>query len=225
MFLLLPFVLGCFAGIAGVYPYGRTRHSAFLIVFGIAGVSFLLAKLASGRTGRGVALGVLLAAACQTFGTLQEPDMLPRSGQQLTQMAQAMTFVHQRIPPTDLIFVPFATGLQMEYYLCDDKIVAIDLSIPGFRSFDCYGHRVISTDMHGRDFSAEDFSGFWTEMVKAYDLPPGRTVWVIQAGWSGSLGDDLKRRFHELATLEPRSFGPHIEIFRLTVGQGLPGSS
>lgn len=225
MFLLLPFVLGCSAGIARVYPYGRTRHSAFLIMFAIAGVSFLLAKLASGRTGRGVALAVLLVAGCQTFGTLREPDMLPRSGQQLTQMAQAMNFIHQQIPPTDLIFVPFATGLQMEYYLCNHQTVAIDLSVPGFRSFDCGGHRVISTDMHGRDFSAEDFSGFWTEMITTYNLPPGKTVWVIQAGWIGSLGDDLKRKFPEFSALEPRSFGPHLQIFKLTVGQATPRSA
>jgi len=224
IFLLLAFVLGCSAGIAGVYPYGRTRHSAFLIVFGIAGVSFLLARLASGRIGRGVALTVLVVAACQTFATLQEPDMLPRSGQQRSQMAQAMNFIHQQIPPTDLIFVPFATGLQMEYYLCDHKMVEIDQSVPGFRSFDCGGQQVISTDMHGRDFSAADFPGFWAEMVKAYDLPPGNTVWVIQAGWSGSLGDDLKRKFQEFAAIKPRSFGPHIGLFKITVGQAMPGA-
>src|SRR5882724_6208415 len=37
--LVLPFVITCTSAIAGQYPFGGTRHSAFLIPFAVAGVS------------------------------------------------------------------------------------------------------------------------------------------------------------------------------------------
>src|SRR5262249_51878791 len=37
-FLLLPFAFNCAAALVRAYPYGGTRHSAFLIPFGLAAV-------------------------------------------------------------------------------------------------------------------------------------------------------------------------------------------
>src|SRR5262249_27965299 len=43
--LLLPFGLNCVAALFRAYPYGGTRHSAFLMPFALAGVSVALARL------------------------------------------------------------------------------------------------------------------------------------------------------------------------------------
>ncbi len=44
LFLLLPFVINAAAALVDLYPYGGTRHSAFLIPFAVAGVSLAIAK-------------------------------------------------------------------------------------------------------------------------------------------------------------------------------------
>ena len=49
IFLILPFMLNCLAAIVDLYPYGGTRHSAFLLPFAIAAVSVALAKLTRQR--------------------------------------------------------------------------------------------------------------------------------------------------------------------------------
>src|SRR5579863_8696937 len=66
--LVLPFAVAAGASIARIYPYGGTRHSAFLIMFALAGVSFLLAKLVKQRITRGIALAILIVAVCTAFG-------------------------------------------------------------------------------------------------------------------------------------------------------------
>jgi hypothetical protein len=45
----LPFVLSAAAGLADLYPYGGTRHSAGLALFAAAGVGFAVTRLAGGR--------------------------------------------------------------------------------------------------------------------------------------------------------------------------------
>jgi uncharacterized membrane protein len=47
--LALPFVLAAAAGLAGIYPYGGTRHSAGLTLFAAAGVGLAVARLAGNR--------------------------------------------------------------------------------------------------------------------------------------------------------------------------------
>ena len=58
--LLLPFAVAAVAALAHVYPYGGTRHIAFLIIPGVAGVSMALARLAEERWERGLAAAALI---------------------------------------------------------------------------------------------------------------------------------------------------------------------
>ena len=42
---MLPFAINAVTAIVDLYPYGGTRHSAFLVPFAIAGVSLAIVKL------------------------------------------------------------------------------------------------------------------------------------------------------------------------------------
>jgi hypothetical protein len=221
VFLLLPFVLNCAAAIARVYPYGGTRHCMFLAVFGVAGVSFVLAEWVRQKTARGVGVAILVVAVCNLFGVPHRPFMLRRD-QRSQQMNQAMNAVRLAVSPRDLVFVDYETSLLLNHYLCPQRAMVFDSSITDLQAFQCAGYRIISADPHTWRFDAQTFLSKWDELQRTYDLKPGERVWVIQEGWDIKLAAELQSQFREFASLSPVSFGKNITMFELTVGQAMP---
>jgi Dolichyl-phosphate-mannose-protein mannosyltransferase len=211
--LALPFAVGAGASLARIYPYGGTRHSAFLIMFAAAGVSFLMARLVKERIGRGIVWAFLVVAVCNAFGKPHRPYMLPED-QSRTQMTRAMEFVRSQIPQSDLIFVDYQTRLLFAHYLCPQKPMLFDPSGARLDEFQCSGYRIAAADSELYTFTAENFPRWWDELQRLHPLQPGQSVWIIQAGWEVYLAYDLH--------LNPQSFGKNITIFKLTVGQAIP---
>jgi len=83
LFLLLPFVINAVAAIVGLYPYGGTRHSAFLVPFAVAGVSLAIAKLTRQRLVPALGVVVLIVGVCQVFGAPHRPYMRREDQRQL----------------------------------------------------------------------------------------------------------------------------------------------
>jgi hypothetical protein len=219
--LILPFAVGAGASLARIYPYGGTRHSAFLIMFAIAGVSFLLARLMKQRIGRGFVLAILVIAVCNAFGKPHRPYMLPED-QSRTQMVRAMGFVNSQIPQSDLIFVDYQTRLLLSHYLCPQQPMSFHPSAASLEEFQCSGYRIVATGSELYIFTAENFPRWWDQLLRSYPLSPSQSVWVIQAGWEVYLSHDLVTRFPQFHDLNPQSFGKNITVFRLTVGQPMP---
>ncbi|MGA8762512.1 MAG: glycosyltransferase family 39 protein, partial [Candidatus Sulfotelmatobacter sp.] len=217
--LLLPFAIACIASLGHVYPYGGTRHVAFLIIPGVAGVSVALTRLAAGRWNRGMALTLFVLVLCLIFGKPRPPRM-DRRDQSRTQMTAAMEFVRQNIPPSSVIFVDYQTDLILGNYLCRQQPIALDASVSGFESFSCGGYRIISADYKTAEiFSSENFVREWDRLVTAYALKPGEAVWIFQCGWGIKLAAELRGHFAEFRDLRVTSFGKNIQIFPLRVGQ------
>jgi len=222
IFLLLPFAIAGGASLAHVYPYGGTRHVAFLIIPGVAGVSVAMAHLAGDRWGRGLASTALVLVACIAFGKPRPPRM-DRADQGRAHMAAAMEFVRQNMDPADLIFVDYQTDLILGHYLCQQRPITFDAAPADFEQFSCAGHRVVSTDYKTEwMFWADNFPEHWRRLVQAYNLKPRDTVWIVQAGWGIDLPEDLRRRYSVFNDLRFESFGGNIKIFKLTVGQPMP---
>lgn len=222
IFLLLPFVLNCAAALLDLYPYGGTRHSAILAPFAIAGVSFGLARLTSQRIGRGTAIALLVVLACHLFGAPHRPYML-RKDQSSANMIATMDFIHRQVSPTDRIFVDFQSNYFLRYYLCRERTSPADTVLAGFHTFQCGGYHVISTDYRINIFNEESFLSQWPEMLKLFALRQGDTVWIFQAGWDVHLADQLKDKYPKFRDLDPQRFGRNITIFKLTVGEPMPG--
>lgn len=222
MLLLCPFILNCIAVAAGLYPYGRTRHCIFLAMFGIAGVSVALTRIAKHRTGPALVLAISTVILCQAFGTQPWRDMLPLADRRREHMDQALEFIRREVSPADVIYLNKATELQVSHYLCEQKPVVLDRSAPGFESFRCNGIRVVSTFPNDDAVMPDTFSDKWKAMARVYGLKPGSKVWVIEGGWISGFAERLRDRFPEFADLEIHSFGRYLEIFRLTVGQLRP---
>jgi len=217
LFLLLPFVINVAAAIADLYPYGGTRHSAFLIPFAVAGVSLAIATLMRRRLVAVVVIAVLIVAICQMFGAPHRPYMR-REDQRRSNMSRAMDAIRQTVSPGDVIFVDFQTSFLLRFYLCPE-ISFTGLPPAAFRDFPCSGHRVISLGPETNVLTADLLPRRWNEMVRTYGLKPDQTVWIFQAGWNIGLARDLQQKVPELGDLKAESFGRNISLFKMSVGQ------
>jgi hypothetical protein len=203
--------------IVDLYPYGGTRHSAFLVPFAIAGVSLTIIKLA--RQGVvAVSLAILLVIVCQAFGSPHRP-YIRREDQRRNNMTQAMNAIRQNVSAEDVIFVDFQTSFLLRFYLCPE-IGPADSPASEFRTYSCGGYRVISTNSETNVLTANLFLRRWKEMEDVYGLKTGQSVWIFQAGWDIDLARDLQEKVSEFHDLKTQSFGRNITLFRLTVGSG-----
>jgi 4-amino-4-deoxy-L-arabinose transferase-like glycosyltransferase len=222
IFLLLPFAIAGSASLAHVYPYGGTRHVAFLIIPAVAGASLAIARLTAGRWGRGLAIAALVVVACLAFGKPRPPRM-DRADQSRAHMDAAMEFVRQNMDPSDLIFTDYQTDLILSHYLCKQRPVSFDDTSADFEQFSCTGYHVVSTGYKTAwMFRADDFPKEWERVVQSYSLKPGDTVWIIQAGWGINLPEDLQSHFAEFHDLHFESFGNNIKVFKMAVGRPMP---
>jgi hypothetical protein len=221
LLILLLFSVAVMASLAHVYPYGGTRHVAFLTIPGIAAVSVAIASLARQRWRHGVVVTALILAACVAFEQPRRPSM-SRADQRQAHMKAAMEFVRENIGPSDVIFTDYMSDLVVGHYLCRQQPIVFETSNPDFEAFDC-GRRVVSAGYRaGTLFTQDNFVDLWKRLVQFYRLEPGNTVWVMQAGWDVKLADDLQRNYSEFHDLRIESFGRNIKVFKMTAGQPIP---
>jgi len=219
--LVLPFAVGASASLARIYPYGGTRHSAFLVMFAVAGVSFLLIRLVRQHIGRGIVLAFLVVSVCAVFGKPHRPYMV-REDQSRMQMIRAVQFVRSQIPQSDVIFVDYQTRLLLAHYLCPQQPMSFSSSGASLEEFSCGGYRIVAAGSEIYTFTADNFLRWWSELLRTHPLEPGQPVWIVQAGWDAYLSRDLASKFLEFRDLNPQSFGRNITIFKLKVGQPIP---
>ncbi len=218
VYLMLPFAINCAAAIAGLYPYGGTRHSAFLLPFAVACVSLALTRLTRKRLGLALAACMVTVAVCYGLGVPHRPYMR-REDQRYSNMVRAIDAIRQKVSPADTIFVDFQTNFLLTFYLCPDSASELLFSDSAFRESSCSGYRVISTGSQTNILTAGKFPSEWNEMVSTYNFKPGQTIWIFQAGWDIGLARELQEKLAELHDLKTDSFGRNISLFKLTVGQ------
>jgi 4-amino-4-deoxy-L-arabinose transferase-like glycosyltransferase len=223
LLLLLPFAVAGAVSMAHIYPYGGTRHVAFLIIPGVAGVSLVMARLAAKRWTRGLAMAAFIIVACIAFGKTRRPTMT-RSDQQRAQMAAAMQFINQNVAASDLIFTDYQSDLLLGHYLCRQQPTSFDTSLPDFEVFSC-GQRIVSASFRtATHFTPNNFVILWRDLVDTHRLKSGDTIWVFQAGWDSDLPEDLRSHFAAFHDLNFKRFGNNIKIFKMTVGQPMPAA-
>ena len=221
LLLILPFAFACGASLAHFYPYGGTRHSAILVIPAVAGVSIAIAQFVRVGWARAVGLAALIVMLCVVFGKQHQPYML-RSDQSQSHMNDAINFLRLNTA-SDLILTDYESDLILGHYLCRQKQIMFEASIPDFEVFSCEGVRVVSASYKTATlFDVNRFLISWDTLIETYHLKPGDKVWVFQGGWGVNLPEDLQHDFAEFHNLRIESFGRNIKIFQLTVGQPMP---
>jgi len=218
--LLLPFAINCSLALFDIYPYGGTRHCVFLSIFAIAGLSYAFFVFLGRSRLRVVALTAVIIALCYFFPSRRLP-YIARSDQQRAHMTQALVFIRERIPTTDVLFVDNQTSLLLGHYLCQQRPFFINEWAEGFNVLQCGGHRIIGTDGRVFTFTAANFFPSWNGLLRTYNLAPSNSVWVVQMGWhwEDSVARELEDHYSEFQDLQIHSFGHNISLFQLPARQ------
>src|SRR5207247_2666951 len=66
--LVIPFLIKCAAALAGIYPYGGTRHSVFLAMFAIPAIGVSIAKITRERVASATVPAFIVAMCSNLFG-------------------------------------------------------------------------------------------------------------------------------------------------------------
>lgn len=214
LLLVAPFLVNCTLAVAGKYPYGGTRHCVFLAIFAIAGVSFFVSVATQGRTLASLLAGLAIVTLCYVFGFHHQPYMT-RADQSQQQMSGAMNFIRAQIPASAPIFVDEQSNLMLGHYLCGQRPGVTGVS--GLQEFACGGHRIISAPPAMWMFTARAFPRYWDQLISDYNLSPGSSVWIVQAGWGANIAPDLPGVRRDLAPSKVAIFGRNISAFELTV--------
>jgi len=214
MFLLLPFVINCAVAVAGLYPYGGTRHNALLTGFAMCGTGVgVSAWRTSVRWAKplGIALVLLI---CNVFPSPSGAYIQPRN-QNRHLMVQAAEFVRQSVPAGSVLFTDYQSGLLFSYYLCHDKVVQFDPPFQPFLKSDCGNVKVISTFPRIWIFQPDSFPGALQDLQKTYALNSDAKLWVFQAGWLVNDEPVMQKQFRRYGCTRPQSFGENILLCEL----------
>ena len=217
--LTLPFVLNCSAALLDKYPYGGTRHSTFLSLFALAGVSLAIATVTRQKLARALVVAVMILLACHLFGKPRRPFIL-RADQQVENMDQALAVI-RTLPASDPILLDGQSNLMLQHYLCEGELAIGDTPVPGLKHFHCGMYQFYGAGANTPVFTVQSFAQRWQELIERYALKPGTTVHVVQMGWDVDLADQLLKsdEFHDL---EVERFGKNIVIFTLDAGHPMP---
>ncbi len=109
--LVLPFAIGAGAGLLRLYPFGGSRHVAFLLPFAAGAIGTAVAQLVGKQRIRAVAVcAVAVLAWLGTTVPANDPSRMGRANLQA-----ALEFLHTR-PPETLLVVDFQTRHILEFY-------------------------------------------------------------------------------------------------------------
>jgi len=209
----LPFVANCGAAIAGLYPYGGTRHNAVLAPFAVGGAVIGLATWIPARPwAKSLAL-VIALALCNFFPA--PPPLIRARNHSVVLMNNAVDYLRQTAPPGSVLLADYQSGLLLGYYACNHGIVQVFPPLLRFAKADCGPYSVITAGTQEWRFNANDLPGQLANVAEADGLAPGTKVWLFDAGWITDLAPALTS---ENQCLAPRTFGENILICQLTVG-------
>jgi hypothetical protein len=112
-----PVVFGFVAALCQVFPFAGSRHQTYLLPFLAAGLSAAFEWIPR----RWVVPILLLGTSIAPFWISRtSPDNSPRS-QSISDMTEAVNYVHSNIPRGVAIFVDEETRLELEHYLAQDR--------------------------------------------------------------------------------------------------------
>lgn len=211
LLLMLPLVINCAMAIAGIYPYGGTRHNAILAGFAMSGIAIGLSRWTEpGAWGRPLAvLLVLILVICNVFPNPTGAYIQPRN-QNRKLMEQSVEFMRREIPQGSVLFTDNGGGLSLSYYLCQRRVIQYTLPFQPFLQSDCGGLQVITPAPNFKVLPNRSTLG--EIETRAKETP--RQIWFFQAGWIAGK-EDIRRTLLETGCRDPRKFGQNILLCQL----------
>jgi hypothetical protein len=216
LLLILPFAVTCAAALAGVYPYGGSRHSILLALFAAAGAGFIIARFANRRIWP-ILLGAAVLVPIWVSKAVPPEGQPSPTGQRRELVTNAIDYIRQDVPPGRIIFTDILNQFTLRRYL--DRKVTPELPTPAgqLMEYDVAGYRLVAS-LRYFNFPPDSFGDEFARMAAAYGLGPGDTVCVASMGWGSSVAWRLYNRYG-MEYEGTRVFSPSIAVMEIPVGE------
>ena len=207
--LAVPFLLTLALAIAGIYPYGGTRHDAILVLFAIPAIAIGLDRLPVGQSAKFLK-PLLLGASlliCNFFPSPSGPFIRPEN-QRRHLMQQAVSYLRS-LPPGSLLFTDTQGSMVLNYYLCDEAMSLPFTTQKSLLRSRCGNYFVLTSLATQAGFDRTIFSEHLTHAWQ--EAPNANVLYLFQSGW---INDKEQDWLNELRALggTPRNFGPNILV-------------
>jgi hypothetical protein len=211
LLIVAPFLACLAAALAGMYPFGGTRHSSVFAFFAAIPASLAAAHFAKHRLV--IMAAVLLAAVPLSMLTADEQmQSLRFENQRVELMREAVNYLKSQVPQGGIVYTDYHSVLALCYYY-DPKTYCHERRRPGLLDYSLDRFRVVSSDIWIASPSrfVEDL-----KQIKQEDkLPQGAEVWTFSAGWGIPLHKMVQLQFAGAHLPGLKEFGPHIGVFRV----------
>jgi hypothetical protein len=219
LLLGLPFAVNCATALAGLYPYGGTRHNSFLALFALSGASIGLATWKPARTWIRTWIKPLAVAACLVLCNFfpAPPPLIRAQNHSRILMKEAVDSLQRDAPPGAVLFADYQSGLLLGYYVCGYGVVQ---TFPPFQSFiqsNCGPYTAITARPQEWKFSADDFTEQLASLRHSYHFIPGAKMWLFNAGWITDSAPALRGQLKQVGCSTPQSFGENILLCEITI--------
>jgi hypothetical protein len=212
----LPFVVNCGVALAGLYPYGGTRHNSFLALFGLSGAAIGLAAWKPGKTWVRPLVIFICLALCNLFPA--PPPQIKAKNQGRILMKEAAESLRQSAPAGSVLFADYQSGLLLGYYVCGHGVVQTFPPLQSFTRSECGPYTVITARPQEWKFYASDLPDQLASAAQTYDLAPGTKLWLFDAGWITDSAPALRKQSGQLGCSAPQTFGENIFLCQITIG-------
>ena len=217
LLLTLPFFIAWITALAGLYPYGGTRHDAVLAIFALSGVSLGLARLRiTALWPRLALLGIALVIG--NLLPFPTPPFIKLRNQNRKLMTAAVSFLRHTAPPGSTLLTDYEGGLMLSYYLCSSPVVEMKTSRP-FLGSRCGDYQVLASSPELWFYDAQTLPSALRELQPQQDANLGN-AWLFQAGWIDEKQADWIDELGQMGCGHPRLFGQNILLCR--IGTALP---
>jgi hypothetical protein len=212
----LPFVVNCAAALAGLYPYGATRHNAFLALLGLCGASFGIARWKPPRAWITPVVLAVCLAICNFFPA--PPPLIRASNHGRALMQSAVDSLRESASAGSILLADYQSGLLLGYYVCGHGVVQVFPPYESFAQSDCGAYTAITARPQAWKFYSSDFPGQLAEFAQASKLAPGTKVWLFDAGWITDSTPALLNELQPRGCAAPKSFGDNILFCQFAIG-------
>lgn len=209
LLIVLPFLFGAAAGLLGLYPFGGTRHSAYLLPFAAAAIAVAVSAPRGRPSWSVLLLVIVLVPLFWGMADFSAPD------QSLSAMNVAVEQLRRSVPAGSLFFADYRTGTMLSYYLGGNEFAARRRVVGRFLESEA-GPYCLVTSPRWWIPDPKRFADEVERLIRVYRVLPGQHFWVIRESGEHDLAVELARRFpgsgflvlHRLGNLSAVEFWP-----------------
>jgi hypothetical protein len=214
--LAFPLLTNCLVAIAGLYPFGGSRHNSYLAIFVFTGIAIALARFSPRRSWTLPSVLVTLLGLCNLFPA-PTGDYIPPRDQSRQQMQAATSFLRQNAPAGAVILTDDQGGTLLSYYLCQNKVIQFTLPFQHLFEASCGPFQVISSDPRHWMFQAATFPADLYALEQTYKMRPGQQLWLFQGGWLIDKESELRADLAQFGCPATHDFGKNILVCQITL--------